>query len=253
MKKTPEINSALVHELQAIEDPKDLIAEIFRSFEDRAAVVTSGQLTGVTIIDLAIQAGIKPRVATIDTLKLFDETYALFDQIEKKYSIKIERFCPDPDKLQAMVQEHGEYLFFDSKEKQELCCRLRKVEPNQRILDTLDVWLTGLRSDQSKMRANALRFEVITHGPDKRPILKVAPLIDWSEEKLRTYCQEHHVPIHPLLDWQQDGWYYESLGCKICTTPIGPHEARRSGRWRWFNSSDTSKECGLHTYHKDDA
>jgi phosphoadenosine phosphosulfate reductase len=80
---------------------------------------------------------------------LFPETLALFDAVEKKYGLKIERYYPDPVELKTMIEENGEYLFFDSKEKQELCCRVRKVLPNERVLRTLDVWVTGLTADQS--------------------------------------------------------------------------------------------------------
>lgn len=247
------IKPEIIQDLEKIPDAKDLIGEIFKRFGDRAAIGTSGQLTGIAMIDLAFQAGVKPRVFTIDTLRLFPETYELFEALEKKYKFKIERAQPDSAKIQSMVKEHGEYLFFDSKEKQEYCCQLRKVEPNERVLETLDVWLTGLRADQSRARASTSRFEIIHHGKEKRPILKVAPLVDWTEEKLRKYVQENQVPVHKLLDWNQNGWYYESLGCVICTTPIGPNEPRRAGRWRWFSATDVDgKECGLHTFHKDE-
>lgn len=247
----PEINQSLIQKLESIESPENLLKEVFAQFGNRAAVGTSGQLTGVVMIDLAIKAGVKPRVFTIDTLRLFKETYELFDEIEKKYDLRIERAQPDLMKLKKMIDEQGEYLFFDSKEKQEYCCFLRKVEPNERILETLDVWFTGLRADQSKQRASTSRFELIYHGKEKRPILKIAPLVDWTEKQLREYAEKNQVPIHKLLDWNQNGWYYESLGCVICTTPIGPHEPRRAGRWRWFNSTDPeSKECGLHSTKK---
>ncbi|HCU25925.1 MAG TPA: phosphoadenylyl-sulfate reductase [Deltaproteobacteria bacterium] len=251
MNETP-VTSELVTSLEAVEDPQVLIGEIFRRFGKRAAIGTSGQLTGVVMIDMAVKAGVKPRVFTIDTLRLFPETYELFDALEKKYSLRIEKIQPDPKKLEAMIREHGEYLFFDSKEKQEYCCHLRKVEPNERILATLDVWLTGLRADQSKARAATPRFEIISQGKEKRPLLKVAPLVDWSEARLREYCEKNQVPTHKLLSWERDGWRYESLGCVICTTPIGPHEARRAGRWRWFNALEGDKECGLHVVHKDE-
>jgi phosphoadenosine phosphosulfate reductase len=247
------INEATIQSLESLQDPQALIGEIFRRFGERAAIGTSGQLTGVVMIDLAIKAGCKPRVFTIDTLRLFPETYQLFDAIEQKYGLKVEKVGPDPKKLEAMVKEHGEYLFFDSKQKQELCCHLRKVEPNERILGTLDVWLTGLRADQSKARAATSRFEIIPHGGERRPILKVAPLVDWTEEKLRKYCEANRVPVHKLLFWERDGWRYESLGCVLCTTPIGPYEPRRAGRWRWFNAQDgDDKECGLHVVRKDE-
>ncbi len=250
---TTIINPELIPELEKISDAQELIREIFYRFGHRAAIGTSGQLTGVVMIDLACRGGVKPRIFTIDTLRLFSETYQLFDEIEKKYNLKVERIQPDPEKIKKMVKDHGEYLFFDSKEKQEYCCHLRKVEPNERVLDTLDVWLTGLRADQSKTRASTSRFQIISHGKEKRPILKVAPLVDWTEDKLRHYCEEHHVPVHKLLEWNQDSWYYESLGCVICTTPIGPHEPRRAGRWRWFNPTDVNgKECGIHKVHEDE-
>ncbi len=248
------INQQLVSDLETITDPQDLIGEVFRRFGHKAAIVTSGQLTGTVMIDQAIQAGLTPRVITIDTLRLFPETYELFKAIEKKYGIAIERVLPDPAKLGEMTKEHGEYLFFDSPKKQELCCHIRKVEPNNRILGTLDVWLTGLRIDQSKSRAKTSRFEIIQHGPSKRSILKVSPLLHWTEKQLRDYIAARDVPMHKLLNWNQDGWYYESLGCIICTTPIGPNEPRRAGRWRWFNSLGGDKECGIHANktHKDE-
>lgn len=243
----PPINQSLVDELEKIEDAQELIKEIFARFGDRAAIGTSGQLTGVVMIDLAVKAGVTPRVFTIDTLRLFDETYELFDALEMKYGIQVERSQPDKVTLEKMVKQHGEHLFFDSKEKQELCCHVRKVQPNEKVLETLDVWLTGLRVDQSAARANIFRSEIIKTGKDARPILKVAPLVDWTEEKIRNYIKKNNVPIHKLLEWEKDGWRYESLGCSICTTPLGPHEPRRAGRWRWFNAlSGDDKECGLH-------
>jgi phosphoadenosine phosphosulfate reductase len=251
---TTPINQDLITSLDQIKDSQELLRTLFQQFGSRAAIGTSGQLTGSVMIDLACKAGVKPRVFTIDTLRLFPETYQLFDQVEEHYRIKVERVQPDPTKLDKMIAENGEFLFFDSKEKQEFCCHLRKVEPNNRVLDTLDVWFTGLRADQSKARSSTARFQIIEHGASKRPILKVAPLVDWKEPQLRKYIQDNKVPTHKLLDWNNNGWYYESLGCEICTTPVGPTEARRAGRWRWFNALDpnANKECGLHAEKKDE-
>lgn len=242
------INQQFITELDSIKDSQTLIAEILKRFGNRAAIGTAGQLSGVVMIDLAVKAGVKPRVFTIDTLRLFKETYELFDQIEKKYQIKVERIPPQPQKLQKMIAENGEYLFFDNPPKQELCCHIRKVEPNNEVLKSVDVWLTGLRKDQSQARAKTNRFKIVTHEEDKHPILKVAPLLEWTENQLWDYIRENEVPVHKLLTWNENGWRYESLGCMICTTPISPTEPRRAGRWRWFNALDpnASKECGLH-------
>ena len=248
MSKT--VTPTLITELEKITNPSELFRTVFDRFKDRAAIGTSGQLTGSVMIDMACQTGLKPRVFTIDTLKLFPETYSLFEAVEKKYDIQVEKIRPPELPLQKMIAEHGEYLFFDTKEKQELCCHIRKVLPNDEVLKGLDVWFTGLRSDQSKARSSTSRFEIIQHPQDQHPILKIAPLVDWNEKQIWDYIKAHNVPTHPLLTFNQDGWYYESLGCVICTTPIGPHEPRRAGRWRWFNALDpSSKECGLHERH----
>ena len=241
------INEELIKELEKITDAGELIGEIFRRFGKKAALGTSGQLSGVVIIDLAVKAGVKPNAFTLDTLRLFPETLEFFKKVEKKYKIKIQRTKPDKAELKKMVAENGEHLFFDSKEKQELCCKIRKVNPNTQILTKLDVWITGLRVDQSASRAFTPRFQILHHPIDGHPILKVAPLLNWTEEQLRDYIKKNKLPIHELLEWNKDGWRYESLGCVLCTTPISPTEPRRAGRWRWFNALDpNSKECGLH-------
>jgi phosphoadenosine phosphosulfate reductase len=243
------IDGALVENLDKITDPAALLAELHRQFGARLAIGTSGQLTGCALIDLAMKAGFKPRVFTNDTLRLFPETYELFSALEKHYGIAIERFTPPEKELRRMVEQHGEFLFFDSKDKQEYCCYVRKVLPNDRALDTLDCWVTGLRADQSKTRANVSRFEILNHkqGGGTRPLLKVAPLASWTEAQVREYLTANNVPVHKLLTTKLAGdWYFESLGCVLCTTPIGPHEERRAGRWRWFNATDDKKECGLH-------
>jgi phosphoadenosine phosphosulfate reductase len=243
------IDQALIAELEKITEPGPLMAELERRFPKRTAIGTSGQLTGCALIDMAVQAKIRPRVFTIDTLRLFPETYELFDALEQRYKIHIERFTPSQKDLDPMIREHGEYLFFDSKEKQERCCNVRKVLPNEKALDTVDVWITGLRADQSQMRSNVSRFQIIQHTDigGLRPILKVAPLAGWTEQKVREYLKANRVPVHELLEAKlAGGYYYESVGCVICTTPIGPHEPRRAGRWRWFNSQSDNKECGIH-------
>src|SRR5438552_10261365 len=127
------INENLISDLEKIAEPGPLLAELDRLFPKRMAIGTSGQLTGCALIDLADQAKVKPRVFTIDTLRLFPETYELFDALEKRYKLKIERSTPVPNELDPMIKKHGEYLFFDSKEKQELCCHIRKVLPNNRV------------------------------------------------------------------------------------------------------------------------
>jgi len=230
----------LYEELRGVETPAELFQWAKENHGDRAGIVTSFQDTGCVMIDIMSKAAPGIRVMTIDTLRLHDETYALMDAVESKYAIEIERFTPDPARLHKMIAQHGEFLFFDSKPKQEYCCKLRKVEPNQRALETLDVWFTGLRRDHSQARMNTPKVQlVVVNG---RKIVKIAPLVDWSQEEIDAYTNEHGVPRSNLYDQG-----YTSIGCVICTTPTLPREPKRAGRWRWFNHlEDDDKECGIH-------
>ncbi len=237
---------ALVHESENLDrlntlGPEELIAWAAAEFGDRAGIITSFQNTGCVMVDMASRVAPATRVLTVDTLRLPDETYAFMDTIENRYRIEIERFRPDPERVERMIDQHGEYLFFDSKPKQEYCCRVRKVEPNQRALATVDVWITGLRHDQSEARKETPKASVIMQGDHR--IIKLAPLVDWTEDQVRQYIADHDVPYSPLYDMG-----YTSIGCKICTTPTKPWEDKRAGRWRWFNQSQdgSHKECGIH-------
>jgi phosphoadenylyl-sulfate reductase (thioredoxin) len=217
-----------------------LLAWAAETHGDRAGIVTSFQNTGCVTIDLAARAGHTLRVLTVDTLRLPQETYAVMDAVEQRYGVKVERFQPDPERLRRMVEQHGEYLFFDNKPKQEYCCQVRKVEPNGRALATLDVWITGLRRDQSGFRKDVPKASIAHQGG--RELIKLSPLVDWTEERIWEYIRANDVPYNGLYDQG-----YTSIGCTICTTPTRPGEDKRAGRWRWFNQSgEDKKECGIH-------
>lgn len=220
---------------------EQLLAWALSEYGTHAGIITSFQDTGCAIVDMAQRVAPGLRIITIDTLRLHDETYRLIETIERKYGIHVERFYPNAQDIDEMIREHGEYLFFDDKEGQRRCCAVRKVEPNRRALDTLDVWFTGLRRDQSEHRCTTRRVSQTFH--DGRTILKIAPLADWTEQQVREYLHEHDVPLNGLY---AEG--YTSIGCVICTTPTRDCEAKRAGRWRWFNRlEEDKKECGIHS------
>jgi len=127
-------------------------------------------------------------------------------------------------------------MFYRSVELRELCCRVRKVRPLVRALDGLSAWITGIRRDQNSTRNGAKRVEIDEmHGS----IVKLNPLVDWSEQQVWEYISAHSLPYNPLHDRG-----FRSIGCAPCTRPTNPGEDIRAGRWWW--EQETKKECGLH-------
>jgi phosphoadenylyl-sulfate reductase (thioredoxin) len=236
-----EQDTLLLEELNQM-GPEEMLSWASTNFGARAGIITSFQDTGCVMVDMASKVAPDLRVLTIDTLRLHPETYKLMDEIEARYGVNVERFKPDTERLRLMMAQHGEFLFFDSKAKQEFCCQIRKVEPNIEALRTVDVWITGLRQDHSDSRSDTPKAEFNVN--EWSTIIKLAPLANWNAQKIKTYVDEHKVPYNSLYD---NG--YTSIGCTICSTPTLPHEDTRAGRWRWFNAMDpeSSKECGIHT------
>ena len=110
----------------------------------------------------------------------------------------------------------------------------------QQLLETLDVWITGLRRDQSDARQQLRKAEIISSTT--HPVLKVNPLFQWTTDEVWQFVRDNDIPVNPLLEADADGPYYESLGCIICTTPIKPGEPERAGRWRWQNAAPTTEK-----------
>ena len=213
---------------------------------NRIVLNTSLQYSGIAMIHMAVEAGLRLRFATIDTLRLHPETYAFLREVEDRYGIDIEVQHPDAGQLQGMVRRFGEYLFFDSKTLQEYCCQIRKVKPNEQLLMTVDCWVSGMRRDQSDHRRDTPKAMTVSEYGSRRQILKLNPMVDWGEDRLLSYIEDNNIPRHPLYDQG-----YKSIGCFICSTPVSDSEDQRAGRWRWFNSDDRvdpeeAKECGLH-------
>ena len=231
---------AQIDELAA-KSPQQLLQWASQTHGTRAAIVTSFQNTGCVMIDMACRLGAPVRVLTVDTLRLPQETLDLMRRVERRYRVQIERFQPDPAMLAQMLRTRGEYLFFDSREGQQMCCEVRKVEPNRRALSTVDVWITGVRRDQSSARSKARKAALIEQ--QGRPIIKVCPLFDWTEDQVWDYVHANEVPYNTLYDRG-----YASIGCVICSTPRLPGEDKRAGRWRWMNQLQEAhpKECGIH-------
>ncbi|MCX6286213.1 MAG: phosphoadenylyl-sulfate reductase [Bacteroidetes bacterium] len=179
------------------------------------------------------------RIFTLDTGRLFQETYELIRITEQKYNKKIEVFFPDYNSVENMVNSKGINLFYDSVENRKECCNIRKIEPLSRSLKGMKVWITGQRREQSLVRSGVqmVNFDKV------RKIIKLNPLINWKEEDIWSVIRTKKIPYNSLHDKR-----FPSIGCLPCTRAIMPGEDSRAGRWWWENQS--GKECGLHNNEK---
>lgn len=200
------------------------------------SLACSFSLEDVAIIDIAHEAGIKLGVFAIDTGRLHEETYEVSEALLERYRLKIDWYFPRHEEVEKLVREKGLFSFRESVDHRRECCRIRKVEPLSRALSGLAGWVTGMRREQSATRSELAAIEVDTINGG---IIKINPLISWSEQQLKEYASEHHLPVNRLY---KQG--YRSIGCAPCTRAIDPQDQPRDGRW-WWESAE-NKECGLH-------
>lgn len=173
-------------------------------------------------------------VVTLDTGRLFPETYKLWSLTERRYGRRIRAIYPNNKSLEALVARQGIDGIYESKEAREACCDVRKVRPLDRALSGAKAWLTGLRADQNDVRHAAGLL-----GRDTaRGLLKFNPLFDWTRADVLAEVAVHNVPVNSL---HAKG--FASIGCAPCTRAIEPGEPERNGRWWWESGH---KECGLH-------
>jgi phosphoadenosine phosphosulfate reductase len=178
-------------------------------------------------------------IFTLDTGRLFPETYDLIHATASRYNINIQIYFPDAELVQQMVNKKGINLFYESVENRKLCCSVRKMEPLKRAFAGLDAWICGLRRDQSVTRHDVQMIE----WDEANKLVKINPLINWTEEEVWAFIRANSVPFNRLHDKG-----FPSIGCQPCTRAILPGEDIRAGRW-WWENPDT-KECGLHARKK---
>ncbi len=220
-------------------DAETILRYFLTQYKGRIALSSSLSLEDQVLTHLV--AGIDPqtRIFTLDTGRLFPETYALIDQTNKKYNIAIEVFFPDHLQVEQMVKTNGINLFYDSVSLRKECCRVRKLEPLSRAFQGLEVWICGLRQEQSVTRYATKSVE----WDEANGIIKLNPLVNWSEQDVRNFIQQHQIPYNTLHDHG-----FPSIGCQPCTRAIASGEDLRAGRWWW--EAPEHKECGLHNRPK---
>lgn len=186
------------------------------------------------LTDIIARQAIPISIFTIDTGRLFEQTYETLERTRARYKISIDVFFPQAEAVQQMVNQYGVNLFYESVENRHTCCGVRKVEPLNRALQNTLVWITGLRASQTDYRKN---IPVVEWLPDKK-LYKINPLLHWSADDVSDHLKNFSVPYNPLHDKG-----FISIGCSPCTRAIEPGEDQRAGRWWWETSQ---KECGLH-------
>ena len=173
-------------------------------------------------------------IFTIDTGRLFPETYDLLERTGYRYNINIKTYFPQAQAVQEFVNTQGINGFYHAIENRLSCCGIRKVEPLNRALEGCKIWITGIRGEQSENRSHMPLVE----WNEARQLYKYNPLLHWSYDEVMNYIQQFHVPYNKLHDQG-----FVSIGCAPCTRAIEPGEDPRAGRWWWEASK---KECGLH-------
>ena len=196
---------------------------------------TSFGLEDQALTHLIAQSGIDCRFVTLDTGRLFPETYAVWAETEQRYGIQVRGVLSALRCARVIGAANGINGFYHSVDARHACCEVRKVEPLNRALQGAAVWLTGLRADQSDNR-QALDFAAFD---TERQLLKVNPLLDWSRDQVAALVRDENVPSNVLHDRG-----FLSIGCAPCTRAVAPGEPERAGRWWWEH--DQTRECGLH-------
>lgn len=232
MSNDPQIEASLALKIEAT------VAQLEAAVREHGRVVYSSSLGAESIVltDLIWTRVPQIEIFTLDTGRLHEETLNLIERLERRYGKRMKVFYPNPDTLQQWVSEHGINGFFNSIEERQGCCAIRKIEPFRRAIAGAGAWVTGVRREQSKTRAEAQPVEV---DQANGGIMKISPILEWTHAEVWHYIRSRRLPYNPLADKG-----FPSIGCAPCTRAVEPGEDSRAGRWWWENSD--SKECGLH-------
>jgi phosphoadenosine phosphosulfate reductase len=213
----------------------EILEYFIKEYDGKVGLATSLGAEDQVLTDMIVQTDKSTKIFTLDTGRVFPETYKVLDESNKKYGINIEVYFPENSKVEEMVNSKGINLFYASIENRKLCCNIRKIEPLKRALKDIDVWVTGLRKDQSVTRF----FTPLVEWDEGNKVIKVNPLLKWTEKDVWKYIKDNDVPYNELHDKG-----FPSIGCQPCTRAIEKGEDVRAGRWWW--ELPENKECGLH-------
>ncbi len=216
-------------------DAAQLLEWAGRTFAGEVTIASSLGAEDQVLVHMLSVLGLPIEVFTLDTGRLFNESYDLMARNERELGVPVRPYFPDAAAVEEMVGEHGINLFYESVELRKRCCHVRKVEPLRRALAGRRAWVTGLRRSQSVTRSS---LETVEWDEQNR-LYKLNPLAEWSDDEVWEYVRAHEVPYNQLHDRG-----FPSIGCAPCTRAVAPGADPRSGRWWWERPEQ--RECGLH-------
>ena len=216
-------------------DTRNIIKYFLDNYKNKVALSSSLAAEDQVLTDIILKEDRKAKVFTLDTGRLHSQTYEVMDATNLKYGVKIDVYFPNNENVQKLYKDQGINGHYESIQNRKNCCFTRKIEPLRRALEDVEVWITGLRSAQSITR-NEMKLVEYDETFD---VIKVNPLINYSEDEIWEYIKKNSVPYNKLHDQG-----YPSIGCEPCTRAVKSGEDIRAGRWWWENPEH--KECGLH-------
>jgi phosphoadenosine phosphosulfate reductase len=213
---------------------EETLSFLASEYEDKVVFSTSFGQEDQVITAIIAKQNLPITIFTLDTGRLFQETYDVFHKTMTKYKIDIKTYFPEATAVEELLNQKGPNSFYESVENRKECCFIRKVAPLTKALKGNSIWITGLRAEQSENRNDLDLFEY----DSKFEIIKFNPLLKWTLEEVQKYVDDNNVPQNAL---HKQG--FVSIGCAPCTRAITADEDIRAGRWWWESSH---KECGLH-------
>ena len=230
MNKVKEIESLLVGKTA-----EEVLRVVSKLTSESVVFSTSLGYEDQVITHMIFSEQLSISVFTLDTGRLFPETYSVLNSTLERYKKPIQVFYPNTTAIEQLLTNKGPFSFYESTDNRKECCYVRKVEPLQRALKGHTIWITGIRADQSGNRSNMPMVE----WDEANNIIKVHPILNWTLQNVKDHIFEYNIPYNPLHDKG-----FVSIGCQPCTRAIKDGEDFRAGRWWWEDAS--KKECGLH-------
>jgi len=231
----PTLNIESLNQQWAGRSADEILRNALSLFGNKITFATSLGAEDQVITYLLSKINKSANIITLDTGRVFPETYDLLHRTVNRYGVAIKSYYPDTIQVEEMVNTKGINLFYESIENRKLCCHVRKIVPLHRALQGMDAWITGLRREQSVTRTDLKIVEWDTSNK----LIKINPLLEWHEKQVWDFIKSNDIPYNKLHDQG-----FPSIGCQPCTRAIEKGEDLRAGRW-WWEMPD-SKECGLH-------